>query len=222
MQWQRLAPIPSTFGLEFLKETPLSPLLSALYITHVLFRTFAANFDQATACLFYVDDGVILHSSTSMQLNMHYLKMKYQELAEEFNQIGLQLEPAKTELMHFAAHQLDKPGKPLYSGPYPEMDLGVHPFTGDNHLKPATLWWYLGFYFDPKLSFSSHTDYYVNKAFSTIKALHMLGNSVQGLDCQNRALVFKAVTLPILTDGVGLFWKYKGRHKIIVASPLDF
>ena len=189
---------------------PLSPLLSALYIAPTLFKLFAQTFNEATACIFYVDDGVILHSSPSMQLNMHYLRTKYQELATDFLAIGLRLEPGKTELMHFAAHLITKPGKPLYSGPYPDMDLGVQPFTGDKRLKPSLLWRYLGFFFDPKLTFSSHVIFYVNKAYSTIRALRMLGNSVKGLDCQSRALVFKAAVMPVLSYGAGLYWRHKG------------
>jgi hypothetical protein len=130
-----------------------------------------------------------------MRFNMHILQTKYQQLKTEFEALGLLLEPAKTELMHFAAHDLTKPGKPLYSGSYPEMDLGVEPFTGDKRLKPSKLWRYLGFFFDSKLSFSYHIDYYVNKAYSMIKALHMLGNLVKGLDFQNRTKIYKVSLL---------------------------
>jgi hypothetical protein len=126
--------------------------------------------DEATACIFYVDDGVLLHSSTLMHFNMHILRHKFALLAAAFLRVGLILEPSKTELMHFAPYLLDKPGKPLYSGAYPSMDLGVAPFTGSTPLKPSFLWRYLGFFFDSKLSFSFHVDFYVNKAFSTIRA----------------------------------------------------
>jgi hypothetical protein len=151
-----------------------------------------------------------MHSSTSMHFNMHVLKSKYVQLTVEFDAIGLRLEPAKTELMHFTAHLLSERGKPLYSCPYPEMDLGVQPFTGGKRLKPSILWRYVGFFFDSNLSFSSHVDFYVNKAYSTARALCMLGNSVKGLDCHNRALVYKVAVFPILTYGAALYWKLGG------------
>ena len=141
---------------------PLSPLLSALYIAPVLFRLFDNTFHRPLACIFYVDDGVLIHSSTSMHYNMYVLKTKFQQLVEAFREFGLTLEPAKMELMHFSAYDLTKRGKPLFSGPFPSMDLGVAPFTGDTPLKPALLWRYLGFFFDPKLSFSYHVDFYVH------------------------------------------------------------
>jgi hypothetical protein len=178
---------------------PLSPLLSALYIAPVLFTLFPASLDEALACIFYVDDGVLLHSSTSMRFNMVLLQQKFRLLTDAFLKIGLVLEPAKTELMHFAPYLLDRLGKPIYNGAYPAMDLGVAPFTGDTLLRPSLVWRYLGFFFDPKLSFSAHVDFYVNKALSTLKALRMLGNSVKGLDSRNRALVYKVAAFPILT-----------------------
>jgi hypothetical protein len=156
-----------------------------------------------------------------MHFNMHILRHKFTLLADAFLKVGLVLEPSKTELMHFAPYLLDKPGKPLYSGAYPSMDLGVVPFTGSTPLKPSLLWRYLGFFFDSKLSFSSHVDYYVNKAFSTIRALRMLGNSIKGLDAKNRALVYKVAAFPILTYGAPLYWRYKGKGVLALLKRLQ-
>jgi hypothetical protein len=38
----------------------------------------------------------------------------------------------------------------------------------------------------------------------------MLGNSVKGLDCQNRAKVFKTAAMPVLTYGAPLYWRQRG------------
>ena len=59
-------------------------------------------------------------------------------------------------------------------------------------------------------SFSSHVDFYCTKAYTTIRALRMLGNSVKGLDSKNRTKVFKAAALPVLTYGAALYWKRGG------------
>ncbi|PPQ94128.1 hypothetical protein CVT25_007913 [Psilocybe cyanescens] len=46
-------------------------------------------------------------------------------------------------------------------------------------LKPKLYWQYLGFYFDHKLTFTEHVQYYSTKALSTVKAMKMLGSSTQ-------------------------------------------
>src|ERR1700760_4616921 len=38
----------------------------------------------------------------------------------------------------------------------------------------------------------------------------MLGNSVKGLDCQNRVKVFKTAAMPVLTYGAPLYWRQRG------------
>ena len=52
---------------------------------------------------------------------------------------------------------------------------------GGSILLPRTMWWYLGFFFDQKLTFHHHINFYTNKAISTIKYMKMLGNLLRGL-----------------------------------------
>jgi hypothetical protein len=124
--------------------------------------------------------------------------------------MGLTLETSKTELMHFSRYQIEKKGKCFWRGTFPDMDLGVPPFTGPNKLRPKAIWRYLGFFFDPYLSFQSHVDMYINKAYSTIRAYRMFGNSLGGLDPLNHRLVFNACVWPILTYGFQVYWKPQG------------
>src|SRR6201994_4592834 len=70
---------------------------------------------------------------------------------------------------------------------------------------------YLGFFFDSRLSFSSHMTFYFSKAFSTIKALCMLGNSIKGLDCEAWAKIYKVAAFPVLTYGAPLYWRFSGK-----------
>ena len=67
-------------------------------------------------------------------------------------------------------------------------------------------WRYLGYYFDPYLSYDHHVDFYVNKAYSTLRAMRMLGTSIRGLDVDQRLLVYKGAVLPVLTYGFQLYW----------------
>ena len=54
----------------------LSPILSALYISVAIRRVFPENMPPATTrCLFYVDDGVIITASPSLQMNVAILRV---------------------------------------------------------------------------------------------------------------------------------------------------
>ena len=53
--------------------------------------------------------------------------------------------------------------------------------------------------------------FYFSKAFSTIKALRMLGNSIKGLDCEARAKIYKVAALPVLTYSAPLYWRTTGK-----------
>jgi hypothetical protein len=54
----------------------------------------------------------------------------------------------------------------------PPLALG-----NDIFLMPKSFWHYLGFFFDMMLSFKEYVHYYSTKAFSTVLAMRMLGNS---------------------------------------------
>src|ERR1700760_3766486 len=101
---------------------PLSPLLSALYIAPTIWTLFPADLHKATACIFYVDDGVILHSSMSLRYNCAVLQKLFKRLNDSFAALGLSLEPAKTELMHFLAYDLTKKGHPFQDPSLPDID----------------------------------------------------------------------------------------------------
>src|SRR6266550_4288152 len=78
-------------------------------------------------------------------------------------------------------------------------------------IKTKDQWRYLGFYFDPCLKFNIHVKLYVNKAFSTIRACQMLGNSCRGLRPKQRAQVYRSAVLPILSYGLVLWYAKWGR-----------
>src|ERR1700760_1188366 len=122
--------------------------------------------------------------------------------------------------MHFLAYDLTKPGRPFKCPTLPGIDLGIAPFTGNSRLMPCSLWKYLGFFFDSRLSFTSHITFYFSKAFSTIRALRMLGNSIKGLDCDARAKIFKVAALPVLTYGAPLYWKHTGKGSMTLLKKM--
>ncbi|CAA7270835.1 unnamed protein product [Cyclocybe aegerita] len=64
---------------------------------------------------------------------------------------------------------------------------------------PKAFWRYLGFYFDRGLTFQEHVRYYATKAFTTVQAMRMLGNSTRGLSPKQRRLLYRSCVVPIAT-----------------------
>ncbi|CAA7259603.1 unnamed protein product [Cyclocybe aegerita] len=100
----------------------------------------------------------------------------------------------------------------------PLLDLGYAPHTGATPLKPKTFWRYLGFYFDCGLTFHEHICYYATKAFTTVQAMCMLGNSTRGLSPKQRRLIYRSCVVPIATYGYRL-WYFDGARCAFCTSP---
>ena len=110
-------------------------------------------------------------------------------LSRAFNALGITIETSKTELMHFAAkHAQRGPGRrPLrFDTIHPLLpNIELHPTRRNMPtfiIAPSKEWRYLGFYFDPFLSFSSHIRRYASKALVTANNLKILGHSLSGVD----------------------------------------
>ncbi|PPQ94967.1 hypothetical protein CVT25_004212 [Psilocybe cyanescens] len=143
----------------------LSPVLSALYLTLIM-RLFEKDpLTHGCFLLSYVDDGTLVVQSKSLLDNCAALKQVYGVIFKLFKKFGLALEHNKSEVFHFDwSHSKDNP----------PVDQGYTPYTGATPLKPKLFWQYLGFYFDRKLTFTEHIQYYSTKALSTVKAMKML------------------------------------------------
>ncbi|CAA7270636.1 unnamed protein product [Cyclocybe aegerita] len=178
----------------------LSPVISGLFIAPVmkLFSIKAALLN--TTLLSFVDNGTILAQSKQLDDNNVGLRKAYKIIYLLFVAFTLVLEHDKTELFHFSRQQ------DTYN---PLLDLGYTPHTGTTRLKPKTYWRYLGFYFDCRLTFHEHVCYYATKAFTTMQAMCMLGNSTQGLSLKQQHLLYRSCMVPIATYGYRL-WYFDG------------
>ncbi|CAA7264649.1 unnamed protein product [Cyclocybe aegerita] len=78
---------------------------------------------------------------------------------------------------------------------------------------PKTYWRYLGFYFDCRLTFHEHIHYYATKAFTTVQAMRMLGNSTRGLLPKQRCLLYRSCVVPIAMYGYHLWYFDGARNK---------
>ena len=166
----------------------------------MLRQLFPFGEDQTTQCLSYIDDFVLLTASPRLSTNVDRLEDDFLRLSCAFNALGITVETSKTELMHFAAkRQTNGPGRqPLHFECIhlllPVIEL--HPTRRNMPtyiIAPSKEWRYLGFYFDPFLSFTSHMHRYASKALVTANNLKILGHSLGSVDPALRRHVYQVV-----------------------------
>ena len=208
-RWDTAMSEPYDFSMGTPQGDCLSPILSALYLSVAIKTVFPHLFPPGPVrCLFFVDNGVLYTASESLARNVRVLSSTLIRLLTVLRHIGLNIEPSKTELIHFLAFRLAASTRSLLNVSQPSLD-----FSWDNcsfSIKPAQVWRYLGFFFTPSLDWSYHIQFYTNKAFSSVRACSMLGNSIRSIGPKQRSLAFQACILPILTYGLALWYAPQG------------
>ena len=125
--------------------------------------------------------------------------------------LGLFLDVEKTDLIHFPGFDLQKSSRKLTAPS--TVPIRMRNLQNDGAvatIKPKEMIRYLGFFFDSKLNWNAHVTFYFNRAFSTIRALRMLGSSIRGLGTLQKRRAYQACTLPVLTYGLPLWFAEDG------------
>ncbi|KAF8624526.1 hypothetical protein AX15_005837 [Amanita polypyramis BW_CC] len=183
----------------------ICPIAACLYIAPILKTLAPWEPNSAKLLLSFIDDTGFATSSRSLEVNIAYLQTHYPQWKTAFLTFGLKLEDDKTELFHVRAFNTDLPGKPLYKGPLPTLNLGSQ--TQPLIIKPQSSWRYLGFRFDPELKFHNHVDLWTTKASTSLRACQMLGNTQRGLRPKDKRLIYLTTCIPILTYGFQLWYR---------------
>ena len=155
----------------------------------------------------YIDDGVIFACGDTWEKVETTMRDRYAACLDWLTRAGLNAEPDKTELIFFRKprEKVDPPHSILLPLPVQNRHYKV---TAANTLR------YLGFFFDIKLNWTHHVTVMCNQARATLKALQLLGNSVQGLNKARWRLAYNAICLPVLTYGCQLW--YRGKQVTLV------
>ena len=187
---------------------PLSPVLSALYLSLVIKHLFPWNYERWINTLFFVDDGTLICSSPSLEDNVSTLSLFYKHFLYLLANIGLTVEQLKLELKHFIAFSPKGSHRSFENIPQPPLRYSWH--GKDYEVLPSKIWRYLGFFFDSFLRFDFHVQYYTNKGFSTIRACNMLGSSCGGLGPRQWVVCYNAYVVSVLTYGLPLWYAEDG------------
>jgi ribonuclease HI len=193
----RVPPRPCPVGVP--QGSPLSPILSALYTAFVV----GSPLDDPHAFLpFYVDDGAILALGPDLEDNVKRGEVIYEDKAKRLWRIGLPCPPSKIESMHFTRrHNMGSPAFRLWT-----------PSGTPHHCAPRDVIRWLGFFLDRKLTYKRHVEIRCNRASSALQALHVLGNSVRGLEAWHFRQLINACVITKATYGAPL-WFGKGAGK---------
>jgi hypothetical protein len=172
-----------------------SPVLLSLCLAPILKLYAASNIGCRVDVMSYVDDGTLIAHSPWLEDNLEPLKEVYGWIYHAFTSLSLVLEHTKYKVFHFTKAR-GNPDLPI--------NLGFQPFTGDTLLKPKVTWRYLGFFFDRKLLFKEHIQFYTTKALTTVRAIGMLRNLVQGLILSHKRLLYRSHVVPVMMYGLHL------------------
>ncbi|KAF8651846.1 hypothetical protein AX14_008453 [Amanita brunnescens Koide BX004] len=190
----------------------ISPILSAIYLAAGLKVAIPLPFPPPNVrSLFFVDDGLLYCASRKPSQNVQRIEACLDRIQDTLATLGLFIEVDKTELIHFPGIDIGRPGRKLT--PTSNAPIHMRNLQKDNAIitiKPKGLVRYLGFFFDSELNWNAHVSFYFNRAFSTIRALRMLGSSIRGLGTLQKRHAYQACALPVLAYGLPLWFAEDG------------
>ena len=185
----------------------LSPILSALYLSLIFYilEKRLKNLKIPVSILFFVDDGLFISQNISLHVSNTNLFCSYNIVSNLLTKFGLVVEHGKTEVFHFSRQR----------GEFNPPPLDLTPIGG-LVLRSKDFWRYLGFYFDRKLSFKHHINFYSRKAISTVKCMKMLGNLSRDLIPLQKCRLYRYCVLLIALYGFQA-WYY---NKVPLNYPI--
>jgi hypothetical protein len=187
--------------------SPLSPVLSIAYTSPLLAKMGRWN---NSSLGMYIDDGILFACAEDWSDVERLLWARYTVCDEWLRRAGLAIEPDKTELLFFE--------KPYERNPMPPPSCLLLPDWDANTyyvVRPVETLRYLGFFIHRCLKWEPHVRIMCNRAWASIKALQVLGNSIRGLSMANWRIVLNAICLPVMTWGVQLWYRTRGAKGLI-------
>jgi len=166
----------------------LSPLLWSLVMNRLLLNLHAQGF-RATA---YADDLVIVISGSCIHAVRDLTKTALDNVRSWTEQVGLSVNPQKTELVLFTRKYKIPTFEPIR--------------LGDATLEIKTKAKYLGIILDSKLSWKENIEERVKKASCALYACKRMLGKTWGLSPTLVHWIYTAIVKPVLTYGAVVWW----------------
>lgn len=148
----------------------------------------------------YIDDGTIFSNAPNHKTSTCNATLGLQEVTAWLGRNGLKCDTDKTKFIFFA------PTCPTHLISCLITSIQPHTSASSSYtVKCSSLIHYLGIFIHEHFNWMHHVPIMANHAHSTIHALSILGNSVQGLDYANWHWIFHSLILPVLTYGFPLY-----------------
>ena len=192
--------------------SPLSPIASAIYTIPLLRKAEHWEPGSGSAKL-YVDDGGIIAEGATYRSALQKTAMHYEDVTDWLRRCGLCTDPNKCEIIVFHNSRWSS----WLKGDLPSHIGLCDASHGELTIRRSNLVRYLGVFFHESLDWSHHVKIMANRARSTIRALHILGNSIRGLDYANWRHVYHTIILLVLTYGTPI-WAYKPKKSLITLA----
>ena len=174
--------------------SPISPILATIFAGIVIQQYNHPGSDL----LAYVVDHLLTMVSNSVTTNCRELGKAYQKLNTLFGRINLNIEPVKTEAMHF--HPIRR-----VTGYHNWKTTGVR-IAPDTVIKPTNPLRWLGIWWDPALSFTPHIERMRSKGLSTLAALRLLANTERGMSAIQLRQLYSACVRTVLSWGAPVWY----------------
>jgi ribonuclease HI len=201
----------------------LSPILASLAIVPVLHGITKLLDPPSSAgwnsSLVYVDDGHLAVSSPTLQGNVTTLARIYPQVVDLFLRAGILTEHDKLELMHFPRPTSAYHKTKTNPNPTPTPSLTMIIDGAQVTLAPKAIWRYLGFFFDPFLTFTHHVKFYATRALSTVRSYPLLGNSARGIPPRAKRELYISCIRTLMTYGHRVWFHPHRPHKMLT-KPL--
>jgi hypothetical protein len=187
--------------------SPLSPVFSITYTSSLLSKMKGWN---NSSLGMYVDDGILFACAQEWEEVERLLRAWYTICEEWLRRSGLAIELDKMELLFF-----QKPYEHNSTAAPPRLILPDPVIHSYYVVTPVENLRYLGFFINRRLKWEPHVRIMCNRAWASLKALQVLGNSICGLSMANWRLVLNTVCLPVLAYGSQI-WYLSGASKTLV------
>ncbi|KAI5115529.1 hypothetical protein M0805_008095 [Coniferiporia weirii] len=186
--------------------SPVSPILSTIFMGLALWHF------QQPGCnlLTYVDDHLIICIGPNIASNCATLAAAYHQLDGHFLWLGLNIEAAKMEALHFHP--------PRHSIGYDNWRTARIQITPTTIIKPTNPLQWLGIWWDPGLSFKAHVERMRSKGLSTLAALRILSNTECGISALLLCQLYSVCICTVLAWGSPV-WFHGHSQKTLACVP---